>query len=427
MRRANGAAGQVLVAVLVALMVAATLVPLMVFYSQRESIWTAKQASSTSAFHLAEAGIEKGYLALTLSTQTWVNLQLYGTPLTNYHFDKEFTDVAGGTYAISITSGPDSEQATVISIGRDKFRREVRGIKAVYSNSPLGGVAIYAGAGARVDNQVTVEWGAVVSPQNIVLTGAAVTTYPQFWSAGSIDVFDTNSQPPNCGPTGCCQWHAYATNLPPNPLIDFVFYASSAAASSCAGIGSGASPANSCYYPNSQNNWDYTIYGKTIYINGNLEIKSPGVDIIGNTIVMGNVSLPNGVWGKGDHNMPMPTDAWKQYCGNWAHYQAFDAAAPAAFPGLNSSYKSATTITRNSDKLAFYGLLYVGGNFNQGGGGGGNSDIYGILYSAGSSTQTANSTVTFYYNAAASKGMQLTQIVLARVSWQDHLRPWPIP
>jgi hypothetical protein len=38
---------------------------------------------------------------------------------------------------------------------------------------------------------------------------------------------------------------------------------------------------------------------------------------------------------------------------------------------------------------------------------------------------TANSTVTLYYNQAAANGLQLSQILLTRTSWQDYLYPWP--
>src|SRR5437016_5464231 len=128
--------GQILALVLIILMIMCTLVPLMVFFVMKESTWTAKQAENTRAFHMSEAGIEKGYLELSLSTQTWVTLMLGGAsaPITNYHFDKEFTDVDGGSYKISITSGPQAQQATVYAVGRDNLKRELRAIKAVYSN-----------------------------------------------------------------------------------------------------------------------------------------------------------------------------------------------------------------------------------------------------------------------------------------------------
>jgi hypothetical protein len=415
--------GQILALVIVILLIISTLVPLMVFYTQREAVWTAKQARNTAAFHLAEAGVEKGYMAISLSTLTWVNLQ-NGTLLANYQFDKVFSDLGVGTYTISITSGPQVQQATIISIGRDSLKREARAIKAVYSNSPLGGIAIYSGTGAKVDNKVKVEWGSVVSPQNLTLTGANTTAHPQFWSAGSIDVFDTNPNVPNCDSPACCQWHAYATNIPPSPLIDLNFYKSSATAAS--GCPAGGTPPGSCYYASAQSFSNVTdTGGKTFYIDGNLSLSSPGIDIIGNLIVMGNLSTTSGVWGKGNHTMNVPQDAWKQYCNDWTYYRTtFDAGAATSFPGLSSSYLSAPTLTYTSNKLAVVGMLYIQGNFSVGTGNG-NTDLNGVIYVVGTSTLAANSNVTLYYNSEASKNIQTTQIILRRDSWQDILYAWP--
>lgn len=422
-RRREG--GQILPIAIVCLLVLATLIPLMVLYTQTESRWSVKQAKSTMAFHLAESGIEKGYLAISVSTQTWVNLQ-NGTPPTGYNFDTKYSDVGtGGVYSISVSSGPGTQQATIIAVGRDSSKAEVRAIKAVYTNSPLGGIAIYAGKGAQIGGGVNVEWGAVLSPYTV---DAANRMHPQFWSASSILTKSTNPNPPLCDQPNCCQWHAFQANLPPAPALDLGFYQSSAAASNCSGMGVGASPANSCYYPASQTtdaSWSGVV-GKTIYVNGDLNVVSSGkLDIIGNLIVTGNLNLPNGIWGNGTHTMSIPSDAWKQYCLDWSFYKTnFDGGAPASFPGLSSAY-APTGLTYNASHMAVYGLLYVGGNFNNGGGGGGNTNIYGALYSIGSSSETANSGVNFYFDADAAKNLQTTQIILTRASWQDSLIGWP--
>ncbi|MDE2492090.1 MAG: hypothetical protein KGM24_14675 [Elusimicrobia bacterium] len=418
--------GQVLPIVVIAMMVLMVLVPLMVFYTQTESRWSVKQAASTRAFHLAESGIEKGYLAISESTNVWTDLQS-GTVPADYRFDKEYSDIDGGTYAISISSGPGTQQATILSVGRDSKGREVRAIEATYSNSPLSGVAIYAGKGAQIGNGVNVEWGAILSPNTI---DAASRNHPQFWSATSIISKDTNPDPPNCDSPNCCQWHAYQTNLPPAPSIDLDFYKSSATASSCPTgnpnkYPSGASPAGSCYWPTDVTFKSVTGTGQTVYVNGNLTIQSPGIYIQGNLLVTGNVILPNGVWGNGSATMGVPSDAWKQYCNDWSYYKTnFDTAAPAAFPGLASSY-APTGLTYPSSKLSVNGLLYVGGNFNDGGGGGGNSDVYGALYALGSSTETANSPVNFYFNADAASNIKTTSIILTRTSWRDSTVGWP--
>ncbi len=418
--------GQVLAIVIVLLLIVSTLVPVMVMYTQRESVWTAKQAHNTTAFHLAESGIEKGFLAVSQSTLTWVNLQDTGVPIEDYHFDREYTDISGGTYAISITSGPLEEQATIVSIGRDTKKREVRALKAVYTNSPLGGIAVYGGGGAQVDGGVEVEWGAVISPGTV---NADSRLSPQFWSASGITTYDTNPEQPNCDPvdttnnTACCQWHAYATNIPLNPIIDLTFYKSSATAST--GCPTGGTPEGSCYYTGNVSWSSQDLIGKTVYIEGNLTLGSPGLDMKGNLIVMGNMSTTSGNFGKGTYNMPMPTDAWKQYCRNWDYYRSeWDGAASATFPGINASYTSNPAITQGSNKIAVWGLMYVGGSFSVGGGGGG-TDMYGVMYVVGTATMTSSSAVTLWYNAEAAKSLQLTRLFLSRVSWQNTLNSWP--
>jgi hypothetical protein len=415
--------GVVLPIVLATLMILCILVPLMVLYTQNEAKWSQKQAANTIAFHMAEAGTEKAYLYVTQSTQTWANLMLGNQP-TNYHFDRKFEDISGGHYAISITSGPGSQTATIISVGRDTRGRESRAVKVIYANTLYGATAIYAGRGAQIGGGVNVEWGAIMSPYTVDPGGR---THPQIWSASQITGYDTSPNPPNCDGPDCCQWHAYQTNLPPAPVIDFDFYRSSASANTTGGCPAGGT---NCYYSGSVANWSGDTTG-TVFIEGDLSVKSPGMFHRGNIVVMGNLNLPNGVWGTGNLTMSMPRDAWKQYCRDWTTYHnTYDTASPAAFPGLNStSYSSPSSCTPasgcTSSKIAVNGMMYVGGNFNNGGGGGGNSDIYGVLYSVGSATETANSPVTLYFNSGAADAVQSTTVNLSRVSWQDASTPWP--
>jgi hypothetical protein len=418
--------GQILPGAVAMLLILAIMVPAMVMWVQRETIFASKQSMNTVAFHLAEAGAEKAYLYITLSTITWSNLQ-NGNALTDYKFDKKYTDIDGGSYAISITSGPGTQQATIITVGRDKYGKETRALRIVYSNTIFGDTAIYAGQGVQISGGTNVEWGGVMSPSNIDATSRS---HPQFWSASQIIGKDTDANPPNCDcvtPTncGCCQWHAFEKNLPTPPSLDFDFYRTSAAATT--GCPAGGSPAGSCYYPSTSTAlaaWNDTTSGKTIFIEGSLTVASPGMFHTGTMIVMGNINLPNGVWGKGNVTMKMPNKAWKQYCNDWAAYRVFDPGAAAAFPGLNSTYTSGA-ITKASTKVSNNGFLYVGGNFNNGGGGGGNSDIYGVLYAIGTSTLSAASPIDFYYNGTATDNIVTTNVSLTRSSWRDEVRGWP--
>lgn len=423
--------GQILPGAIAMLVILAVMIPSMVLWIQRENVFASKQSMNTTAFHLAEAGAEKAYLYVSLSTITWNAIQA-GTSQADYRFDKSFTDIAGGTYAISVTSGPGAQQVTIVTVGRDRYNKETRALRIVYSNAIFGGNAIYAGQGVQIGGQVDVEWGAVMSPNTI---DAASRNFPQFWSASQIISKDTSANPPNCDSPGCIQWHSYQTNLPTPPVLDFDFYRTSAAATmGCFTATGTGSAVNTCYFPGNVTNWNGNTRG-TIFIEGDLTVKSPGMYHIGKMIVMGNINLPNGQWGNSGSpgtSLLMPADAWKQYgiAAAWTHYRdVFDQSAPAAFPGMNStSYTSPTLCSPSpclSQKVAVNGFLYVGGNFNNGGGGGGNSDIYGVLYAVGTATQTASSQVTFYYNGDATTGLVTTNVSLTRASWKDEVRGWP--
>ncbi|MDE2312817.1 MAG: hypothetical protein KGL04_01410 [Elusimicrobia bacterium] len=413
--------GQVLVGAVLVLLIAAILVPLLVFYSRREAVWTQSQAEKTTAFHLAEAGIEKAYMAMTVSTQTWENIQA-GKLLSGYQLDTSYTDLSGGEYAISITSGPESQEATVLSVGRDDLDREVRAIEAVYANSVLSGTALYGGGSVEISGGVNVEWGGIMSPQPITL-GSSVG-YPQFWSASSITPFDSDPSPPNCDSPSCCQWHSYSSDIPPAPSLDFASYKSSAEAEVPCPVSGGVG--GSCYFDTDQTWKNITdTSGDSYYIdNGHsLTIGSPGIYIVGSIIITGNLNLPNGTFGKGSPTMDIPPLAWKQYCNDWSHYQSFDGGAPASFPGLDSGYHP-SGLTYPGSKIAFNGLVYVGGILN-GGGGGGNGNIYGAFYVVGTTTMTWNSGVTVYYNDGAAQNIMTTGVQLSRQSWQEKVMSWP--
>ncbi len=413
-----GRHGQILPGAIALLVILAVMVPAIVYWVQRENVFASKQSHNTTAFHLAEAGVEKAYLFVSLSTITWNSIQA-GNSQADYRFDKAYTDVTGGTYAINVSSGPAIQQVTIITVGRDRYGKETRAIRAVYSNTILGDTAIFSGQGVQIGGGVTIEWGAVMSPYTI---DANSKNHPQFWSASQITTKDTSPNPPNCDSPNCHQWHSFQANLPASPMLDFDFYRSSAIATAGCPV-AGTTPSG-CYYNGNVTGWNGTTASKTIFIDGDLSVTSPGMFHTGTMIVMGNVNLPNGVWGNGTVTMSVPSKAWKQYGNDWAAYQAYDGGAPAAFPGLDATY-APVGLTKVSTKIAANGFLYVGGNFNNGGGGGGNSDVYGVLYSVGTTTITASSPVTFYYNGNATSNLVTTNVSLTRFSWQDETRGWP--
>ena len=260
-----------------------------------------------------------------------------------------------------------------------------------------------------IDGNVDVQWGAVVSPGQIA---ADNRMFPQFWAAGPILTKDTDPNPPNCDGPNCCQWHSFQPSLPPAPSIDVAAYRSSAAAS-------GTYHAGSVTWTNFT---DRT--GRTHFIEGNLTIGSPGIDVVGNVFVMGNVTTASGNFGRGNYHMVVPPKAWRQYCNDWGEYQSFDAGAPASFPGLASTYAPAPGLTHYTNKLALRGIMYVGGNMNIGGGGG-TTVINGVLVVQGQTTLTSGSHVTLYYDNDVSDDLITLQPKLTRLSWRAVLAGWP--
>ncbi|HAM35286.1 MAG TPA: hypothetical protein DEB40_11525 [Elusimicrobia bacterium] len=406
--------GQVLAGVIVLLLILSILVPAMISFVMNESKWTAKESRNTTALHLAEAGIEKGYLAISQSSATWYNLQK-GQLLAGLQFNTAFTDIPGGRYTISITSGPLKNQATVISVGIDNLNRESRALKAVYASAPLEDIAIIGGNGVVVTgNNMEVEWGSVVS-QGAISTGGK--NHPQFWSTGAIDHDTNGATPPNCDTPSCHWWHSYNANLPPFPTLDFNFYMSSA-------IASGTGPCGA-YYVNGNKSGSCTdASGNPYYVTG--KWTNFAGDIHGVVIVLGDVETPNGNINGASESVLLPQKAWKQYSNDWAFYLAanWDSTAPAAFPGITAPYLSPAnqyvTITPT-----IHGVLYVGGDFT-GPTGGGNSDlVYGVIFVKGTVHLNMNSHVKIYYAGDIASDIQWSQPCLYRASWQDTLTPWP--
>ncbi|PKM92557.1 MAG: hypothetical protein CVU80_02720, partial [Elusimicrobia bacterium HGW-Elusimicrobia-4] len=134
--------GQIIIVVLIIVMIIGIIIPAVVYFSHHEMKWTVKETKSTRAFHLAEAGIDRGVFAMNGTAGLWKNVA-NGTSSAPTGMDgtSEFTDVEGGRYKIKITSGPVSHQITICAVGKDEKSDEIRGLKAIYQlegiNSPL--------------------------------------------------------------------------------------------------------------------------------------------------------------------------------------------------------------------------------------------------------------------------------------------------
>ncbi|HBA59747.1 MAG TPA: hypothetical protein DCZ92_02770 [Elusimicrobia bacterium] len=428
--------GQIMVGVIALLVVLAILIPAMVKYVQNESKWSMKETQNTNAFQLAEAAVDRAYQKIVESTSTWTALK-NGQTQAGYRFDTGYSDILSGTYAISITSGPLTQQVTITAIGRDKQNKETRALKVVYGNAVLSDISIAAAKGiAMSGNNIDVEWGAVSSPKEVNMYSKK---YPSYWSAAGIkngaSYVDTNgASPPNCDSPKCWWWHSYYTKLPPMPVLDFEAYKSSA-------IAAGNDACGNAYYKNGsydKNNFTDKVGpnycnstgGQTYYVTGNWSDFKQAV--AGNIIVRGNLTFSNGNQRTiASYNATIPPAAWKQYCGSdgtpWTHYTTdYDpalAATPVCFGNINNSYR-ASGITKGISP-AIHGFMYVGGDLTLPNGGGSSDLLHGSIVVDGNANISSNSNCKIYYDPDVASNVMTTNVVLIRQSWQDTTTVWP--
>lgn len=420
--------GQLLVGAMILIAVLAIIIPVMVMYVQNEAKWSVKQGQSTNAFQLAEGALDRGFQKVIESTQSWKNIQA-GQALPGMSFDTSFADLDGGTYAVSVTSGPETGEVTIVGVGKDKMGRETRSLKAVYANLLMSDISIAAAEGVTMSgNNIQVEWGGVSSPQAINIEDK---NHPSYWSAANVIGDGTRgdkngSAPPNCDSPNCWWWHSYYADLPPMPDIDFEAYKSSA-------IAAGNDSCGNPYYKNGS--WTKATFnncisagGKTYYVEGNWSDFGWKSAFVGNIIVRGNLTFSNGnQYTVAAYNANVPPAAWKQYCNDWAYYRAnYDStpdATPACFGDINNSYRASGKFKNISP--AIRGFLYVGGNLTLPNGGGSSDLLHGAIIINGIADISSNSNCKIYYDPAVASNILTTKINLVRKSWEGLTTQWP--
>jgi hypothetical protein len=419
--------GQMLVGVLLLMMILAIIVPAMVTYLQNEAKWSVKQGQNSNAFQLAEAAVDRGFQKLTESTSTWKSLQ-GGESIPYFRFDRSYEELPGGSYAVAISSGPDLETATVIGIGRDRNRKEVRALKVVFANASMGNAAIQAAKGVTMSGKnVDVEWGSIISPKTIDIGNKL---HPAYYSAAGVIVNGTTYGPndAHCDSPNCWWWKSYYSGVPAMPPINFGAYQSSASASGATGCttGHGKSATTLNYYTNGNVDGSCTdLSGKTFYVTGNWD--NFDGKIVGNVIVLGNLSYQNGnLTTLTPYGAVVPATAWKNYCNDWAAYQAYDSNAagqPACFGSINSTYRASGVTYTIAPTV--HGFMYVGGDLSLPTGGGNSGILHGSIVVNGNADVNTNSHGRIYYDDGVASRVLLTRVMLTRQSWQDVVLAWP--
>ncbi len=424
--------GQMLVGVLALLVVLLIVVPTMVRYVQNEAKWSVKQGQNTNAFQLAEAAVDRGYQKIAESTSTWQAIQ-DGTVLTGFNFDTVYSDITGGTYTISITSGPDSGDVTITTVGRDKMKRETRALKVVYSKATMDS-AMYAN-GISIAGSVLVDWGSLKSRGSMNLTGSP-PHYPRKYAIGSITGWNTISP---C--TDSIEFWAYncSPGVPPPPAIALNSYRAIAKATKCpTGSGprfpAGAVPAGSCYW-NTDPGFSGIVMTSTgtIFVENDMTVTNGF--IWGNLIVTGELEFKGGAGGIA-YSIPT-AGAPAPFTGGipslaWMEYQQFDTAAADEYYGDNGlktvnatfsfSSSGATPAKHLGAKVtpSVRGFVYCGGELEAAGG----TVFHGAIYSPIGVSGLSGAINVFYDNNVAAAVLTDT-IYPTRTSWLDSKQAWP--
>lgn len=205
-------------------------IPLLDRYVRNEAKWSVKEKRSTTAFHLAEAGLDRAVWMLNANSAYWDHAST-GTVFAGYNNDKTYADLPGGSYRVRISSGSQTKQVKITATGRDSDSKELRAIEALYKAESLN-AAIQAPS-LQFNSSFKVFWGPYMSLSNIALNSSADQLYPRKYARGSITSSssygdrDNNATPDN---TDCLEYWAYndkncgSFGVPDMPRIDIEWY-----------------------------------------------------------------------------------------------------------------------------------------------------------------------------------------------------------
>ncbi|MBI5744318.1 MAG: hypothetical protein HY952_07200 [Elusimicrobia bacterium] len=417
--------GFILPAVIMAFVLLLLIVPAMVRWVQDDTKISTKDQKSSSAFNLAEAAVDRAYWKVKSSTTTFESIRA-GTTLAGYRFDTTYYDVPGGSYRISISSGPSADMITVVGEGRDSNKTETRSVKVVYANTSIPGAIISGGMLSATGNSV-VHWGPIMAMNDITVSGAALSThFPRKLSKNVVRPLDTTNDlnPPN---TDNLEWWSNY-DVPELPQFDFTTMRSSAAATgtlNCQTSGGSVKCcfASSCTYSGAActncgvqnlNNDSRINKNYTWYWDNNTSWSGQN-GLRGTIIVRGNLGITGSDQYCPNCVMAVPSTAWQEY-------QKIDTSASNQYPGDTGLKSNAATYTLGScgssceggatgSDLGVYGFLYVGGDFDRAG----DSDIYGALWVVGNVAGAGNATV--FYDGSLK--LPTLNVVLVKQSWQE--------
>lgn len=422
----NSEKGQLVVIMLILVMIIGIVIPGLVYLTQHEAKWTVKEIKATRAFHLTEAGLDRGVFALNGELNGWNNAK-NGIIPSGYTGTTEYSDIEGGKYKIKISSGPDSGEVTIAAIGKDAATAEMRGLKAIYSR-PLAESVIDCDGNFMSFGNTIIHWGPVKARGNITLIGGFINRYfPRKYATGNI--FPRN--PPD---TDGCEYWANA-ELPDLPEVALSTYMAMAKAYTPTPENGTTTPAigsagwqGGYYNGNVRFNTNFrdwesglTVNGiagsggvPTYYITGNVDIM-PNAFIKGNLIVMGNLNILGSGWANSDatnYKVLVPNNARKEYYHDNCDDNPYNHSSARTFWD-NSGWVEGSTATIT--QIKFHGLIYCDGNIL---GAVSNQAIVGVVICDGN-VDSVGGTSGIYYNGTVADNIVYTQQKFTRGSWLE--------
>lgn len=450
--RRFGQGGQVLVGVILVSLVLLIIIPALVTWLQSDVKLSVKNRKGTTAFHLAETAVERGYWYVKSSTGLW-NAASGGAQLQGYHFDTTYNDVNGGTYRISISSVA-TKSVTIIGEGRDVSTNEKRAIKAVFQNQTVYSPLLASG-NVTLTRGLVVFWGPIMSQGDLTMSDDDIANlyYPNKYAKGVVTGTNNNPRdtsglnPPNSGGSG--EWNSAYQFVPDLPILDFAALRSSASATSTlnvygcknsAPVGAwdarascGSAAPHTFHFGDTADHPSSGVNVSTMnyvwYWDGDVTLSGNNGNssgLRGMMIVRGNLTIDTP--GQMVYTNNVPLNAWNQH--QRGNITSVDTNGSGEYPADLGFQNSNTTFKFGTDTFCLYpgvcsvfstpgmrGFTYVGGNLSIKNA---SMDFNGAVWVNGavnsSGTGLTHACGVFYDDTLS---LPTLNVILTRLSWQE--------
>jgi len=359
---------------------------------------TMKHKRSTTAFHLAEAAVDRGIWKLKESKDVWNGVESW-TSTYPYKGGKDFDDIEGGEYRITISTTSNENERKIIGWGRDDSTNELRTIEVIVKNvtseTSIVSPDLYVGGAAIA------HWGPMKSHKGgMDLQGNSINRwYPRKYAAGPITNRDIIDDDDNTDDTEYWAYHS----VPTPPGIGIADYREE------------SKVGDNEYHPgdadfNGHADDSHAGDPKIYFVEQNCTLKNTYLK--GTLIVMGNLTI-NSSNSHIDYNADIPEDAEDEYQDD---EHAFGGKTPQEY----WNWKFAPTApTFFLEDVLFEGFIYVAGTLSATGG-----VINGCIQVGPIGNTSGLGNLEIYYNDTIAKGVKTTELNIKQVSWKEIVSSW---